>query len=379
MSAIRVRALAAAALPAGMLTVVGLLLSSAASVRAADGPAAHAAGCAPRGGWHFICGIDSPEDLVAVGATSWVITSGIAPHGGLYLLRADRGLWKEEFPSDDVSARLDAARFGHCSGPPDAAKVSMLGLGIRPDPRAPQMADVGPTDFTLYGVDAGREAIEVFDVALHPTPSFGGGAPVIPPPRLTWVGCVMLPHGVHGAGVTATRSGTIYASVMRRPGQSTGAVYVWKPGDAGFHELSGMELPGDAGLAISADDHILYVVASEAMRVDAFSLADPSHPMRTAQLHGFYPDNLHWDGGDLVTAGMRSGGGGGCQGGDEPMSPRCHRGYVAARIDPTDMSVTVIAQGGPNPAYGNISMALPVAHHLWLGTFHSEGLAYRPM
>ena len=389
MNATWVRALVrAAALSAAI--VITSFTAAVPAAPAAEGTSAAPSKCAAQAGLHFICGIDSPEDLVQVGQTPWVITSGAGPHGGLYLLKADRGLWKQIFPGDAVPAQLDAAHFSACSGPPAAAQLSLLGLGLRPDPSVPQANGITAA-YRLYAVDAGRNAIEVFNVRLRPTPSFGGGAPVIPPPRLTWVGCVMLPHGVHAAGVTATSDGTIFASVLARPGMSlaeafsgkpTGAVYAWKPGDTAFHELKGTELPGDAGLEISSDDQTLYVVAAGSMKIDAFSVADPSHPLRSAQLQGFHPDSLHWDGKDLVTAGMRTGGGKpDCLAAADASTgaDTCHAGYMAARIDPASMSVMVFAQGAPNPAYGDVSLALPVAHHLWVGSLHSDRLAYRSL
>jgi hypothetical protein len=214
---------------------------------------------------------------------------------------------------------------------------------------------------------------------------------VIPPPRLTWVGCVTLPDGVHAAGVTATRDGTLFASVPARPGMSlteafsgkpTGAVYEWKPGDTAFHELKGTELPGDAGVEISSDDQTLYVAAAGSMKIEAFSLADPAHPLRAAQLRGFHPDSLHWDGKQLVTAGMRTAGSKPdclAPAGAGAAADTCHAGYMAARIDPASMAVTVFAQGAANPAYGDISLALPVAHHLWFGSLRSDRLAYRSL
>lgn len=380
------RAARAATLSAAVVIVSFTVGAPAAP--AANGTAAASAKCAARDGLHFICGIDSPEDLVQVGQTSWVLTSGMGPHGGMYLLKADRGLWKQVFPGVAVPEKLDSTRFSSCSGPPDAAHVSMLGLAIRPTPAAPQVAGMTAA-YMLYGVDAGRNAIEVFKVHLQPTPSFGGGPAVVPPPRLTWIGCVMLPAGTHARGVTATRNGTIFASVPARPGMTmaeafagkpTGAVYEWKPGNTAFHELKGTELPGDSGVEISNDDQTLFVVAAGSMQVDAFSIADPSHPLRVAHLQGFHPDGLHWDGKDLVTAGMRAGGSKpACLSEANGHAADCHAGYVAARIDPMTMSATVFSKSGPNPAYGDISLALPVAHHIWYGSLRSDRLAYRSM
>jgi hypothetical protein len=46
----------------------------------------HPASCAPSMGLHYVCGLDEPEDLLQIGASKWVIASGMGTHGGIFLI-----------------------------------------------------------------------------------------------------------------------------------------------------------------------------------------------------------------------------------------------------------------------------------------------------
>jgi hypothetical protein len=83
---------------------------------AAGAPALKTAACDPAGNIQFICGVISPEDLVVVPGSAWVIASGDAAggaitlinvrdrserHGDLGRIGARRSPWRVSRPSDD--------------------------------------------------------------------------------------------------------------------------------------------------------------------------------------------------------------------------------------------------------------------------------------
>ena len=164
--------------------------------------AAEPADCAPHGDLHFVCGVVHPEDLMRVPATKWIITSGMSNDaGGLFLVDSVAKSAHKLNLGDQIQARHEA-RYPDCDAPPAAASFSAHGLSLlRRSARR----------FTLYVVGhGGREAIEVFDVR-----SAGAAPPVV-----TWIGCVKMPAAAGTAtnSVTALPDGTIYATVLNRPG-----------------------------------------------------------------------------------------------------------------------------------------------------------------
>src|SRR5205823_772018 len=112
-----------------------------------------------------------------------------------------------------------------------------------------------------------------------------------------------------------------------------------------------------------------YVVAFGWHAVLAFSRAHPDREFRKAIAAGFMPDNIHWDNGRLIAAGMKL---------DEPAcggvrkvidgkadGMRCHRGYVVAELEPHTMSFKVVAYAEPNPHFNGVSAAVAVDNELW--------------
>ena len=142
--------------------------------------------------------------------------------------------------------------------------------------------------------------------------------------------------GRHRAGHGADRPGTGIADFVR--GYPTGGVYQWRPGDTRFRLLRGTELPGNNGLETSRDDRFFYVVAFGWHSIFVYARAETSQPVRRILAADFMPDNIHWSGGHLLTAGMRyrEPACGGLRrivdGAADPML--CHRGYVVAELNP---------------------------------------------
>ena len=93
------------------------------------------------------------------------------------------------------------------------------------------------------------------------------------------------------------------------------------------------------------------------------------------------PDNIHWDDGKLLLAGMQY---------DEPAcggvrkivngkadEMRCHRGYTVAELDPHSMKFTVVAYAEPDPDFNGVSAAAIVGGDLWLASYQADRIAWR--
>ena len=338
----------------------------------AQAPAA--SGCAPAAGLTFICGVQNPEDVVAVPATRWLLTSGMAPGAGLRVVDTQAKSVRPLYAPGTATARADRARFANCPGPLDAKQAVLHGLALR---------TAAGGRYTVYATNhGGRESIEVFEL----TPGSGSGAA----PSAVWIGCVLLPAKLAANSVAAFSDGTIVATVLMLPGKTfedafanrkTGIVLQWTPGSPGFVELKGTELVANNGIETSPDDREFYVASTPAYRVYAFSRAKPgAGPLRFAQLKDFGPDNVRWTADNrLITAGMvdNEPACGGRPKNEEGI--RCPMGYVVATIDPRTMTVTEIARGQRTPAFTGTAMAAIVGNELWLGSFFADRLAYRPL
>ena len=337
-------------------------------------PSAPDPACTPSAELHFICGAERPEDLAHIAGSPWLIASGFSPGAGLKLVDTRSHRLRRWYSGSAEERAPDLSTYPLCPGPPDPALLTPRGLSLR---------QVGTGRFRLHVVNhGGRESIEIFDVALP-----GGG-----PPRLRWIGCVLMPGG-HVANAVATWSdGTILATVLTRPGTGiadfvrgypTGGVYQWRRGDAGFRLLRGTELPGNNGLETSPDDRFFYVVAFGWHSIFSYARADSSRPVRRILAADFMPDNIHWSGGRLIAAGMRyrEPACGGLRqivnGVADPML--CHRGYVVAALDPATGHLSTIAKAGPDPAFNGVSAAVIVDDILWLGSYQADRLAWRPL
>ncbi len=330
---------------------------------------AQSAACAPSGGLNFICGLQAAEDLVLIPGTRWLIASGMAPGSGLHVIDTQAKTARSLLSSDVSAARADKTKFAGCPGPPDSKQVVLHGLSLRP-------AQSGR--YTLYATNhGGRESIEVFDVdARGATPS------------ASWTGCVLLPEKLAANSVAAFSDGALVATVLVLPGKTfedvwagrnTGVVLMWTPGSKDFRILSGTELPGNNGIETSPDDREFYVASTGLKKIVSFSRANPSNPLRSAQLKEFAPDNVRLVGDRLITAGMidEEPSCGGAP--KKPEDIRCPRGWIADAIDPKTMAITEVGRGPAAPPYTGTATAMPVGDNLWLSSFTADRVAYRPL
>jgi hypothetical protein len=326
--------------------------------------------CASSGGLTFVCGPKNAEDLVLVPGSPWVLSSGMAEGAGFYAVDSRSGAAS----TLSFTAAPDAS-FSRCATPPAPATLNTHGMNIRGQ---------GPGRARLNVVGHGaREAIEIFDVDAT-------GAR----PTLTWKGCVPMPEGLAANSVASFADGSLVATVLFMPGKTfaeavverkpTGAVFEWKPGDAGFTLVQGTELPANNGIEVAADGSEIYVVSSGLQNVVAFSHSNPARQLRATRGLPFTPDNVHLGpDGRLITAGMANdvpecGGPPGPQH-DLAKLAACPRGTIAVAIDPKTMRDTVIVETTANPGFSNATMVLPVGREAWIGTFSGDRIARTPL
>ncbi len=330
--------------------------------------------CAPYGGMDFICDAHRPEDLIRLPGMDWLIASGFENGAGLKLINTEtRGmaLW---YTGAKAQIRQDKRAYPNCPGAPDPALFNVQGIALR---------DARNAAYTLYAANhGGRESIEIFTVTVE-----SGAAP-----KLAWNGCVLMPDGYPANSVKAFADGQILATNLLAPGKTiadytqgrvTGGVYSWRPGEERFRLLPGTELPGNNGIEASPDEKNFYVVSFGLRQVVEFSRADPSKPLRRVEAPGFMPDNLRWNEGRLIAAGLvhDEPACGGVRkvidGVADPMN--CHRGFVAAELDPVTFTFKVVAYGEPNPAFNGTSTAIVIGRNLWLGSWQADRIAIRPL
>ena len=331
--------------------------------------------CDASGEYAFVCGIVNAEDLVRVPGSKWIISSGMAAHGALYLVDTEQKTWAELYPADRPRAEQDMAVFRACPGSPDPNSFVTHGLNLRPGSNGHS---------TLYVVGhGGREAIEVFDVDATGEK-----------PELTWKGCVMTPDGMAANSVASLSDGSLLATIPlytdvpisdALAGKPTGAVYGWSPGDSGFARIEGTEMPYANGIEVSADGQEFFVASSGMLNVTAFSNTNPARLLRRSETFGFVPDNLHMSGeGELITAGLNI---------DDPGCGKveqsedfdleefasCPRAFTVLAIDPSSMRARTLATSPAIRQFSNITMAVAVGSELWIGTFAGDRIAYRAL
>jgi hypothetical protein len=322
--------------------------------------------CEPTGGLQFVCGPKNAEDLVRVPGTRWILGSGRADGASFFLIDTRDGAWRPL----KFDVKPDAA-FKNCASAPVPGKFETHGLSIR---------DLGRGISRLHVVGhGGREAIEVFDVAV-------GAAG----PALTWRGCVPMPEGLAANSVAAFADGSIVATVLLMPGKTfldsvekrpTGAVFEWAPGRSGFVQVAGTELPGNNGIEVAADGREFYVVSSGLQTVVAFSHSNPARQLRSTRPLPFTPDNVHLGpDGRLFTAGMANDvpecGGAPGAGHDLARLATCPRGSIGVAIDARTFQHEVVVETPAVPVFSNATMVLPIERQFWLGTFSGDRVAH---
>ena len=342
-----------------MAPLTALVLASTLAVSAqAPAPAPAPAPCVAAGDVRFICGLQAPEDLVAVPGGQWVIASAFAGGGGLYAIRVSDRTPTLVYPAA-ARDQLDAKAYPTCPGAPDAAakaKFSTHGLSL-----VPGRASV----HRLYVVAHGsRESIEVFDLDAKQAP-----------PAVTWVGCVVaadpvglnsvrgLPDGGFIASNFLARGISAEGRQRMMNGDTNGELWEWHA-KSGWVKVPKSEAAGANGLEMSNDGKTLYVAAWGSQSFFRLSRGEAS-PKRDEVPLGFRVDNIRWArDGSILAAG---------QGGVAPMQTT-----NIVRIDPKTLKVTELVKSANTDAFGAGTVAVEVGTDLWVGSFRGDRLAIFP-
>ena len=249
-----------------MRQVLRAALLTAAVLAVLAAPAA--AQCEPDGDVQFVCGPISPEDLIAVPDSPWVVVASMVDDG--YLSAADSRDHRTVrlFPAEGATSasRHDTAMYAGCPGM-TTEQFRAHGVSVRPGEGGLH---------TLYVVRHGeRESVEVFEVdARGETPA------------LTWIGCAVAPEGLGLNAVVPLPDGGFAAT-----SPATQDIWEWHA-DGGWTRVPGSEDIGPNGLEISPDGEWFLVAGYASQAV--IKLSRGRTPVVKEEIGvGFNIDNVH--------------------------------------------------------------------------------------
>ena len=308
--------------------------------------------CPADSGISYICGLMNAEDLLSVGDSGLILTSGMSGegvNGHLYLIDTEDNGWHDLVSTANFSQDLDSDSYPSCTGPFDATNYSAHGLALQ---------EAADGMFDLYITSHGaREAIEIFDLDITSDEA-----------KLTWRGCVPLDESIMHNSVAILNDGGfattqfmewergIAASVT---GQVKGGVVVWRPG--GEPEVVvGTELAGPNGIVVSEDNRYLYVAALGTRELVRFDLS--KEPLASdAVALDIILDNIRWgESGKLLTAGGNVGG----------------NGWSVVEVDAASLEATRVGGMDGDAALQRVSSALQVGNQIWVGTYDGDRVGY---
>jgi hypothetical protein len=313
--------------------------------------------CSPASG-EFVCGLVSPEDLVVLPGSQWVIAGAYSGAGGIYLVRASDKTVTVAYPSATATERFDSQAFAGCPGPPDTAakaKYQTHGLSLGPGRNG-----VHRLLAVLHGP---RESVEVFEVDARKAA-----------PTVTWIGCAVapMPIGLNSVrwlpdgGFIATnflpRGGAPDAFKRLQGGERNGELWEWHVA-SGWQKVPGSEASGANGIEISDDARTLYVAAWGSQSFFRLSRGQAT-PARDEVELGFMVDNIRWAAdGTLLAAGQDLAKG----------------SSVVVKVDPRTLAVREVLRQQNTPAFANGTVAVEVGKELWVGTFRGDRVAVFPL
>ena len=320
--------------------------------------APRAAGCEAAGNVQFICGVISPEDLVVVPGSEWVIASGDAAGGAITAISVRDRTTTALFPNAASKPRLDAKTYDSCPGPIDPEEKERFrahGLAIRPGRNAVH---------TLYAVHHGtRESIEVFELDLRAKP-----------PTLTWFGCAVAPDPIGLNSVVPLPEGGFASSNFQprgaaaqranmQAGEKNGELWEWHTG-SGWKIVPGSEASGANGIEISKDGKWFYMGGWGNQSFIRFSRGQT--PVKRDDIPvGFRLDNLRWaPDGSLIAAGQ------------EPVEGALTMATSRViKINPSTLKIQELIRYPFNSTFNFSTVAVQVGKELWLGSVRGDRVA----
>ncbi len=327
--------------------------------------------CEPMEGMTPHCGFQNPEDLVHIPATDLLIVSEMGEFmadspGGLSLLNLATGT-RETLTIDWSSSE---AAWGEEGCPaPDVPAFSPHGIDLT-------TREDGAV--ALLVVNHGkRESVEFF--AVQRTGD------------LVWRGCARPPGDPFINDVAARHDGGFYVTHMwdksgsfeeiaaaLEAGESTGWVWAWAP-DSGFTRLPDTDDMMPNGIAISADDTVLFVNVYMGSRTFALDLTSNT---RVGELSVRQPDNVSVDDNGMLWIASHQ---------HDPIGQACTQvtegpcllPFQVVRADPDTLEPEVVLDH-QGPPMGYATVALPVSDRIYLGSAHGDrvvsvGIAPEPI
>ena len=323
----------------------------------------------------YVSGVTGPEDMVAVPGTKWLITSGLKTDkqpGALWLIDSETMSAVQLLGPQHPVAATDTSPDLTCTTPIDPLRFSAHGINLAVDKHG-----AGKLLVVNHGE---REAIEIFSIDTAQIA-----------PQIVWTGCIKLPVGALGNGVTALTDNNIAATLMNAPeyftgpadaghpenwvprlssGQTTGYAATWRPGE-GWKKIPGTEGSGPNGIETSPDGLSVWVALWGNRRIVRAPL--------TAGMAGssfsvdFMPDNLRWgDDGMLWAAGAAT----------APSAyfkcwatPGCRNDFAIAKIDPAKMLLMKVPHPATLPKFGDVTTAVMRQGEVWLAANPSDKVA----
>jgi hypothetical protein len=180
--------------------------------------------CKSSGDLKYICGPINAEDILPLGDTEWLVTTGLNGRfsgtvnpGHIYLVNRNDKTFEEIFPGKNPVFNHDKEMFSTCPGPIDIDNFSSHGLAIK---------QKSAVSYHLYITGhAAREAIEAFEINIKNKK-----------PAISWIGCVPLPKDMYANSVAILNDGGLWPTKFYDPsmpdpfkeifgGKITGGIY----------------------------------------------------------------------------------------------------------------------------------------------------------
>jgi hypothetical protein len=319
--------------------------------------------CEPQDGLDYVCGPSAGEDIARVPGTDWLVVSGLNVGSPAYLslMHARTHQVARFFPRGMPAMDLDPRLRTDCPAPPNLATLSLSGINIGAAQNGRSL---------LYAANTGdRASVEIFRIDARD-----------PLPTMSWVGCVVMPHGTLPNAVVPLRDGGFLATSFYDPedqdawtrmdrGDATGSVWEWHP-KSGVRQVDVGPISGANGVEISADERTLYVSAWSGRELVVFDRASGA---RHSIPVSFMPDNIKRNAdGTLLVAGQRSTAASiaACHG------PACPQDWIVARIDPKGTTVKPLISRPGNAAFNYASGAFAADGTLFITGRGDHRLAY---
>ena len=335
-------------------TLLAALLVAAGSLRAVAQPPAPQQPPCNFADTQWVCGQQTPEDLVALPGEKWVLSSAYIGTGGINLIKVADRTSAVVFPGPAVKVDADKKTYPECAGPPTAADTfTTHGLYVE--------AGNGPVlQFMAVGHGA-RESIEVFRIDTRPAT-----------PSLTWVGCVIAPEpiglnavrGLPDGGFITTnwlpRGGGQDALQKMMAGEKNGELWEWHTA-SGWQKVPGSEAAGANGIELSADGKTFYLAAWGSQSFIRLSRS-AIPPQRDEIPLGFRVDNIHFArDGSLLAAGQ--------------ITDPSNRSSRVVKIDPRTLAVRDLLTRPDDATFAGNTTAIEVGKDLWLGSYRGNRIA----